>query len=98
MSKRKKILNDFYNFNCDEDARLIRSKHSSVEFITTTKYIEKYLKPNSKILEVGAGTGRYSIYYATQGYQVNAIEYIKHNIDIFKDENPKRNEHKSRAR
>ena len=41
----------------DEEGRLI-SKHGMVEYITTMKYIEKYLKPNMRILEIGAGTGR----------------------------------------
>lgn len=84
MEKRKEILNDFYTNSCDEDIRLIREKHSRVEFITTTRYIEKYLKEGDRILEVGAGTGRYSINYAEKGYRVNAIEFVKHNVDILK--------------
>lgn len=80
---RNEILNNFYNNECDEDKRL-ESKHGQVEFLTTIKYIDKYLKPNSKILEVGAGTGKYSLYYANKGYDVTAIEYVKHNIDILK--------------
>ena len=84
MERRKEILNDFYTNSCDEDIRLIREKHSRVEFITTTRYIEKYLKEGDRILEVGAGTGRYSINYAEKGYRVNAIEFVKHNVDILK--------------
>ena len=84
MERRKEILNDFYTNSCDEDIRLIREKHSRVEFITTTTYVEKYLKKGDRILEIGAGTGRYSIYYAEKGYRVDAIEYVQHNIDILK--------------
>jgi len=80
---RQEILNNFYNEDCTEDTRL-ESQHGQVEFLTTTKYIEKFLKTDSKILEVGAGTGRYSLYYANKGYDVTAIEYVKHNIDILK--------------
>lgn len=81
--KREEILNNFYNNDCIEDTRL-ESQHGQVEFLTTVNYIEKYLKPNCKILEVGAGTGRYSLYYAKRGYDVTAIEYVKHNVDILK--------------
>ena len=84
MSNRKKVLNDFYTNICDEDNRLIKDKHSQIEFITTTKYIEKYLKSGDKILEVGAGTGRYSLHYAEKGYEINAIEYVNHNVKILK--------------
>lgn len=75
-------LIDFYN-NYDEDNRL-KSRHGTVEFLTTMHYIEKYLKFGSCILEIGAGTGRYSHALARQGYVVNAIELVEHNIDVFK--------------
>lgn len=78
---RQELLNNFYSNDCEEDGRL-ESKHGQVEFITTTTYTDKYLKPDSKILEVGAGTGRYSIYYAKKGYDVTAIEYVQNNLDI----------------
>lgn len=74
-------LIDFYN-HYDEDCRLT-SKHGSIEFLTTMRYIEKYLKPGNRILEIGAGTGRYSHALARQGYSVNAIELVRHNIEVF---------------
>ena len=83
MDKRKEVLNTYYNENCDEDSRLI-SKHGSVEFLTTTHYIDKYLKPGDKILEVGAGTGAYSIHYAKKGYDVTALDFVKHNLEVLK--------------
>lgn len=57
---RQEILNNFYNEDCAEDTRL-ESQHGQVEFLTTIKYVEEYLKPETKILEIGAGTGRYSL-------------------------------------
>lgn len=47
------------------------------------RYIEKYLKSGDHILEIGAGTGRYSHALARQGYVVDAIELVEHNIEIF---------------
>ena len=75
-------LVDYYNTH-DEDSRLL-SKHGKVEFLTTVKYIEKYLKDNMKIMEIGAATGRYSHYFAQKGFEVDAVELIEHNIEIFK--------------
>lgn len=76
------ILTEYYAGH-DEDARL-KSRHGRVEFLTTMRYIEKYLKPGDRILEIGAGTGRYSHALAQQGYQVDAVELLEHNIDVFK--------------
>lgn len=78
----KEILTNFYS-NYDEDGRL-RSRHGMVEFLTTMRYIEKYLKPGMRILEIGAGTGRYTHALAQKGYQVDAVELVEHNIEIFK--------------
>jgi|SRR5690554_717389 ubiquinone/menaquinone biosynthesis C-methylase UbiE len=75
-------LENYYN-NYDEEGRLL-SNHGKVEFLTTMRYIEKYLFTGARILEIGAGTGRYSLTLAKQGYTVDAVELVQHNIDIFK--------------
>lgn len=74
-------LVDFYN-RIDEDSRLL-SKCGQIEFMTTVKYIDKYLQKGMKIIEIGAATGRYSHHFARKGYSVEAVELIEHNIDIF---------------
>lgn len=79
--KANQYLIDFYN-NYDEDSRL-EQKHGTVEFLTTMRYIQRYLKPGNRVLEVGAGTGRYSHTLARQGYAVDAVELIEHNIEVF---------------
>ena len=68
----------------DEDGRL-RTRHGSVEFLTTMRYIEKYLKPGDRILEIGAGTGRYTHALAQKGFQVDALELVEHNIAVFRE-------------
>ena len=76
-------LKEFYEKHCDEDARL-GSRHGAVEFLTTMRYIEKYLKPGDRVIEIGAGTGRYSHALARKGYAVDAVELLGHNIEVFK--------------
>jgi len=80
--KNNQHLIDYYS-NYDEDGRLL-SRHNSVEFLTTMRYIEKYLKPGDRILEIGAATGRYSHTIARKGYCVDAVELVEHNIEIFR--------------
>ena len=77
-----KALQEYYG-NYNEDGRLL-TRHGSVEFLTTMRYIEKYLRPGMRILEIGAATGRYSHALARQGYRVDAVELVEHNIGIFK--------------
>lgn len=68
----------------DEDSRLNGSRAARVEFLTTARYIERYLKPGSSILDVGAGAGEYSLYFARKGYQVCALELADNNIKAFR--------------
>lgn len=79
--KTNPYLIDFYN-NYDEDSRLAL-KSGSVEFLTTMRYIEKYINLSARVLEIGAGTGRYSHALARRGYAVDAVELVEHNIEIF---------------
>lgn len=77
-----KYLKEYYE-NYNEDGRL-DSRHGHIEFLTTMRYIDKYLSPDMRILEIGAGTGRYSHTLAKKGYAVDAVELLEHNIEIFK--------------
>ena len=54
-----------------------------MEFLTNTRYIERVLKPGAKILDIGAGAGEYSLYFARKGYDVSALELSENNIRAF---------------
>lgn len=79
-------LEKYYNKFCEEK-RLTR-RHGYVEYVTSMKYIHEYLpqgkKETIKILDVGAGTGRYSVQLAGEGYDVTAVELVKYNLGILK--------------
>ena len=77
-------LEEYYN-NYDEEGRLL-SRHGQVEYLTTMRYIEECLDGISDpgILEVGAGTGRYSVTLAKRGLKVTAVELIGHNLEILR--------------
>lgn len=94
-------IETYYNkFN--EEKRLL-SRHGQVEYAVTMKYIEKYLKliaekkfgsnynpelnSGIKIIDIGAGTGRYSVALSEENYDVTAVEYVKYNLGILKKKN-----------
>ena len=84
MSTRKEIISSFYA-QYDEDGRTVRSRHGQLEYCTTMTYIHRYATRESKILEVGAGTGRYSIALAREGMDVTAVELVESNLAVLRE-------------
>lgn len=83
-------IEEYYNkFN--EEKRL-NSRHGQVEFITSMKYIHEGIKEVAdgrengqiSIIDIGAGTGRYSVPLAEEGFDVTAVELVRHNLGRLK--------------
>ena len=76
---REEIVGSFYG-QTDEDSRLDRTRHGQLEYRTTMSYIHRFAGKGSRVLEVGAGTGRYSIALAKEGMDVTAVELVESNL------------------
>ena len=70
-----------------EDLRLQR-RHGIVEFETTMHHLHRFLKPGMRLLDIGAGTGRYSSALMAEGYEVKAVELVRRNIEVFLKREP----------
>lgn len=70
-----------------EDLRLLR-RHGIVEFETTMHYLHRFLKPDNYLLDIGAGTGRYTSALMAEGYKVKAVELVRRNIEVFLKREP----------
>ena len=76
-------LEAYYNkFN--EDKRL-DSRHGRIEFRTTWDYIHRYIPPADsgttiRVADIGAGTGRYCLALAGEGYELTAAEPVQGNL------------------
>lgn len=70
-----------------EDLRLQR-RHGIVEFETTMHHLRRFLHEGDKVLDIGAGTGRYASALMAEGYDVKAVELVKRNIDVFLKREP----------
>lgn len=84
MNTREEIINSFYS-QIDEDSRLQSTRHGQLEYFTTMHYIHRFTSEKSKVLEVGAGTGKYSIALAKEGLNVSAVELVEDNLAILKE-------------
>ena len=84
MNEIEKYYNKF-----NEDKRLL-SRHGQVEFTITMDYILKTIgdKKSLDILDLGAGTGRYSNKLHNLGHNVTAVELVKKNLSVLKQNYP----------
>lgn len=83
MDKIKEEVSKIYKVY-DEDQRLM-SQAGRIEFYTSIHNIEKHLKPGMTILDIGAGTGAYSLYFASKGYKVTALELVESHVQQIRD-------------
>ncbi len=72
-----------------EDDRLFYSQAANIEYQITMEYILRYAPKTGRILEIGAGTGAYSISLAKQGFAVSALELVEHHVAIMKERKTK---------
>lgn len=72
----KKIISDYYNSNADREwKRLKRHLVNELEFETTKRYVEKYVKKQDYVLDIGGGPGRYTFWLAEKGNKVYLADY-----------------------
>jgi SAM-dependent methyltransferase len=74
---------DYYN-RYDEDARLERDNYHRTEFLVTLRLLKPYLTPGARILDAGAGTGRYSLFFAERGYEVTALDLTPKYVELIR--------------
>ena len=74
------------HYNKHKEENRLLTRHGKVEFAVAMKYIHDSLPTQDKhlfkIADIGAGTGRYSVALAKEGFDVTAVELVKHNLEI----------------
>ena len=71
----------FYN-SASEETRLNKGM-GVFEFERIKSLIEKYIElPNSTVIDVGGGTGKYSEWLAEKGHKVYLVEPVGKHIEI----------------
>lgn len=77
MDKIVKYYNSF-----DEWGRLDREP---IEFLVNLHYVKRYLPNNGRILDNGAGPGKYSIELAKLGYQITLTDLTPRLVELAKE-------------
>ena len=76
-------IRDMYDSGPDiEDSRLERHQ---LERDVTWQYLDAYLPPHGHILEVGMGTGQYTLGLARRGYSIFAVDLSEKLIAVVKE-------------
>ncbi len=68
------------HYDSDVQYEWDRLERHPFEFALTTKMMNKYIKPGDRILDIGGGPGRYSIYYAQKGCDVTLVDLSEENV------------------
>lgn len=84
MPDRITIVSDFYRGG-SEDGRLLRTRRGQLEYYVTMHYIHRFAIEGANVLEVGAGTGRYSAALAEEGMHVSAVELVDSNFAVLQE-------------
>lgn len=70
--------------SANEDSRLTRQYITQMEFDTTMHTLQGLITSGTKVCELGAATGRYSLTFAKQGCEVTAVELVPEQVEILK--------------
>ena len=66
-----------------EDNRATSSRTASLEFHYTKKAMSEFIGKDSRILEIGCGTGYYGMYFADKCKEYVGLDLFQPHIDIF---------------
>lgn len=82
MEESLRAVRDYYNSNVLREWE--RFERHPFEFRITTKMMERFIKPGERVLDIGAGPGRYSLYFAQRGCDVTLVDLSPDNIRFAK--------------
>jgi len=71
-----------YTTRAGEDSRATSSRSASLEFHYTKKILDSFICRDSRILEVGCGTGYYGFHYADKCKEYLGIDLFPHHIQF----------------
>ena len=74
-----KIVREFYNSNFEDEWKRIDGRP---EFLLSCRMLDRYIKAGDKVIDIGGGPGRYSLYLAEKGCDVTLIDLSEENANF----------------
>lgn len=84
----KDEISAYYDANVQ--AEWERMERHPVEFAINRHYIDRYVAPGMRVLDVGGGPGRYSIHLAERGCDVTLVDLSAGNVEFARAEAARR--------
>lgn len=72
------IIREYYNAAVQSEWE--RLDRHPVEFTITRHFLDRYIMPGNRVLDIGGGPGRYSLYLAGKGCDVTLLDLSDENI------------------
>jgi SAM-dependent methyltransferase len=78
------VIQHFDEYGVREWERLVRTPADEVSLYIHTHYLKKYISPNQKVLEIGAGTGRFTQILANLGARIMVVDISSSQLELNK--------------
>lgn len=76
-------IKNYYNENVETEWE--RFERHPFEYQLALRFMDRYIKPGAKVLDVGGGPGRYAIHLAQRGCDVTLFDLAAGNIEFAKE-------------
>ncbi len=83
VDTRVRQVQSYYDASVEQEWD--RLEKSPFEFEINKRYIDRYVKPGDRVLDVGGGPGRYSLHLAARGAEVTLVDLSGANIAFARD-------------
>lgn len=78
MANPVEVVRNFYDENVQYEWE--RLDRNPFEFALTTAMMERHIRPGDRVLDIGGGPGRYSLYFAGRGCDVTLLDLSENNV------------------
>lgn len=83
MREKKETIRKHYDADPLKEWNRLQRRTPYEKYITT-HMMDRYIRPGSRILDIGGGPGHYSIHYAKQGHTVTLLDLSEENVRFAK--------------